>query len=125
MNRREEPLKILLIGLSGDHTPSCLEKFFSKSFQSILRVKIRKRSKKSNKVEGVGTLLLTDQSDRDNILSRGSFHLKGRKFHAKPFLKGKELRDFQNKVKMRRVFINFIPRQVDNQALKRAFLRFG
>lgn len=122
---RSTSLKILLIGLSGEHTPQTIELFFKKTFNSILRVKMKKRNKKSNKVEGIGTMILGDPLERDQILKKGQFFLKGRKFHAKPFLKGRELKEFQNNVKRRRIFVNFIPRNTSNEKLKRTFLIFG
>jgi len=73
----------------------------------------------------MGTLMLSSKEEKKEILDTGTFFLSGRKFHAKPFLTGKELKVFQQNVKKRRVFVNFIPRYITNAQLKVAFSKFG
>jgi RNA recognition motif-containing protein len=62
---------------------------------------------------------------RDYILNHSPYKLSDRLFHAKPFLKGKQLKQFQENVKKRRVFINCIPGEFSNELLKEAFSIFG
>jgi len=57
--------KVLLIGLSGDHSPQTLKQFFLTTYSSILKVKIRSRNKRNNKVDGMGTLFLSSKEEKD------------------------------------------------------------
>ena len=124
-SKHRDTFKVLLIGIRGTFTSEDLEKFFLKSYKIKSSIKIQFKNKNKSKVKGTGTMTIKGAKTRDNILKNSPYELSGRLFHAKPFLKGKQLKQFQKNVKKRRVFVNCIPIDFNNELLKEAFSVFG
>lgn len=123
----EKNSRIFLLGIHTDLKKTEIIDFFKKEYPSVTNcclIHSKKFKKKTNNV-GYGTLFLKSEEETKQILSKRQFTLKGRNFVVKPYYKGKKLKDFKSSVHKRRIYVNNIEPDMENQQLREVFEKYG
>lgn len=123
----EKNSRIFLLGIHTDLKKTEIIDFFKKEYPSVTNcclIHSKKFKKKTNNV-GYGTLFLGNEEEKEKILEKRQFSLKGRNFVVKPYYKGKKLKDFKSSVHKRRIYVNNINPGMENGELRKVFEMFG
>lgn len=114
----QEEYKIFLVGLSKDQGIKQLTSFFSRNYQSFLKVEMKKRNRRNGKISGYAFLSVTSKQEYDHIVRKKKFTLFGRGFFAKPYLKGDKLNSFKKNINERRIFMFGLPSPLSDTELE-------
>lgn len=117
--------KAFVIGLSQKTSKQIIFEFFSKRFPSLKKVEMLKKNKKTGKIKGYGFLILSSKEEFERLISLKTFQVLDRVLFVKPYYKGEELRKFKESVEKKRIYIQEIPLELDDDQLLEALEVFG
>ena len=109
--------KLFLAGIAYNFTDEQVLAFFSKRFNSVFNVDLVKQKGSSGLNRGCGFLELTSKEEMETILDTEFFYLKERRFSAKKYKKGKELKKYKKSLEKRRLFVHNVDSRTTNDEL--------
>lgn len=124
-NSTNKEFKAFVIGLSQKTTKPIIFDYFSSRFPSLKKVEMLKKNKKTGKIKGYGFLILNSKIEFERLISLKNFQVLDRVLFVKPYYRGEELKKFKESIEKKRIYIQEIPSDLDDDDLLKALGVFG
>ena len=115
---------IFIGGLPGSATQIEIREFFSQ-FGKIVKIKMHGSQKKSNYNKGYAILQYETESSYRASLKRPEHILFNRVIMCQPYLQGRDLSQYLEDLNSRRLFVKYIPKNINNEQFENLFTVHG
>jgi RNA recognition motif-containing protein len=115
---------VFIGGLPGSATEKTLKTHFSR-YGQILKISMVQNDKKNNLSKGYALITYSAEESYQAALKVPEHYLFKRVVSCQPYLQGAKLSQYLEDLNSRRLFVKYIPKNINNQQFEKIFKKYG
>lgn len=124
MFKKNSKNTIFIGGLPGSTTQESLKTYFER-FGEILKVSTVQNTKKNNLSKGYALITYKEDESYNQALKVPEHYLFKRVISCQPYLQGAQLSQYLEDLNSRRLFVKYIPKNINNKQFEKIFKKYG